>query len=564
MMRHFLLMMMCAVLIISANTPVYAAQEQPMMTLDLALTLCLKKDVELSVLQNQWYVKGSEMKALKLASPKWVGDVLVVSLPTKEDMAIRQRAAAIQAEQTNLERQYKSKSTKLLNDTRQQFFELLITEATAAYNYERIQNLQSAYAVLYPDYLKGKVKLDALDQNKTLLKEAQQAFDTASGAAVSLRNALFLQTGSPSVFTSRLEVPSDPFVYTLDERLLAVLQQQAILQSVSVQESKNAALVAEKELNTLIKLYEIVYPQSVQSLKSTLALPARPYEAVFNAYLEMTNTSGAGLLVKTELPKVYPVVQGFNVYQLPVDWLSPLPNALTYWQQPPSPINSALVALDLKQHELSMVQDSLNKEVQSAFSNLQLTVLKQTELESGLKVSEAMLEKLKKANLIGVSRYEDVLSMEDLVKRTRLEVLKNRLTLYTQLSQLEYLSGGALGSLLPDKTIGDAKRLQAVFGNKAQTPTAYGSAFWTIENNSAQTQFEFALTLPEIAKVTHFQLFDENGKELSKPQPLQSTLVHDVFAYKENAYLTLVLFEKNKVKYTFKIPKDAIAGKLKL
>lgn len=564
MVKRIFAWLISASLIISGGFVGYAAEKQTSLTLDMAMTLCLKKDVELSVLQNQWRTKTAELKVLKAVTPLWVEDLLIYAAPQKAEMAVRQRAEAIQKEQINLERQYKNRAFKLLNDTRQQYYELLIQEATATYAYERIQSLQSSYAVLYPAYLKGQVSLDSLDQNRTLYKETSQTFDTASGSAITLRSALTLQIGDPILGSAKLEIPRLQEALTLDDILIKRLQQQAAIQANSVREAMSASLDAERDLNDLVKLYEIVYLQSAQGLKQALDMPLRPYEAVFDAYLRMTNTSGAGLLVKAENPKVFPVVQGFNVHQLPLESFSPMPSPLSYWQQPPSPINSALVAADLRQHELNVAKDNLNKELLASYNSAQLTWIKQTELESSLKASEAMLEKLKKANWIGVSKYEDVLLMQDTVNRMRLEVLKNKLTLMGQLSQLEYLSGGALGLLLADNTLGDIARINKLFDMPVQTMPNYGSAYWTVKNDEAGTNFIFNLNLPEKTNLTQYQLFSPEGKSLSKPLPIKSACVHEVFVYKENTSLTLVLYEKEKVKYTFKLPIDAIAGKLKL
>lgn len=541
---------------------VKSKEEAQKLTLEIALALVLEQNDELATLKKEWLVKEAEYKALNLPPLTQRDNELLRPELTQERMVLDLRARAIRQEQDLLERQYQSIALKLLYDVKNQYYEILIQEATIDYETVHIQSLQSAYAVLYPQYLNGLVALQPLDDNQAALVLANQNLESAKAASLTARTALGLQLGGLKLETILLEAPTSLPKLALDETFYNQLSTGAQSADSSAANAADAANAAKRDLTELMEVYSSLYSDKVLGLVEALNEQPRDYETIFDQYLTMTNTSGAGLLVATPEPENYPVIQGFYKQSIPLAWFTTTPNAMTYWTQLPSPVINALVALDLRTHEQRIGLDNLQNALQEPYSNLGLTLIKLQETEKSLNLTTGLAEKIKKANLLGLARYEEVLAVNESAKRLETELQQNRLRAYQQLSQIEYASSGTLGKLIEDKAIRDAERIKASFGLSSPTVTPLATAYWEVNTVDNSFAFNFRVIVPEKLKITHYQLLDANGKALSDPVPIGTSFTHAPLAYAANEVLTLNLYQAGKLKNQFKLSGDALSGTL--
>ncbi len=578
------IILMALLIISTQGTSVWTADTAPakitakvtapeILNLQAALNLAFKNNKTIQMIQNQWQAKQLEIGeiedkiqalAKRVTTDQGLGkdqtlakdqsgldlvslEMLEIEeskrLPSIEKVTLIKTLSQKQDELSILEQQYDSAVNNMIYNVKILFYDIL--ENTDAYNYE-IQNsekLETVYLEIYPQYLEGLVKSEVVKGNRENYKASQERQVKTLLALDQLKAKLTTQLGGVDIgsWTYEGKLPE----YTLSEADLELLYPYAVHhdgQLLGLEKNFNIAQCQIEEIN---EIYLKMYGPEAEWIAPAIRVEKVDFPQFFEKFKTMKDKAAS---------KTYPL--RFGVYKVDgaSEYFKEKPAALTLMEEQ-SPLITALAQRDEKKGLVAEGYTTLQKNYRAAYEAYQQLSYDLNQLREDLIVHTALLEKLKKSNLEGMTHYLEVqalmLKVSDEKRSERLlQIKKNK-----SLAELDFVSSGAISNRLILK---DFETIRAVVDPKG---VIVKEGVWKIETPNDFYGFVFSLKLPDNLKISHYQVIGIDGKPLSNPMWIGEPLKHAPLKYIKNGKLKIVLYQKDKVVKTVEISAEQVSGR---
>lgn len=525
------------------------------LTLKAALEQAFKSNKTLVTTKNQWLGKGLEIDEVL----KKLGAIEVPKEANAEAIALISALNKKQEELKNLELAYEDGLNTMTYNVKVLYYDLLENTEAYATEVENSNKLEAAYLKLYPQYLQGLVKTEVLKANRENYKSSQERQVKTLLAIDQLKAKLTTQLGGIDIGSWTYDGSLADL--SISEEVLDLLYPYTVHHSIQL-------LTLEKDLNTTQTLLEEMndiylqaYGDQSKWIYPMLQENQVDYPLLFENFNNMTSSKP-----KEGLNLVYPLRVGFYKVNALGTYFKEMPKALSLMAEP-SPITEALSQREAKRGLVTEGYVTLQKNYRAAYEAYKQLEFDLEKIRETLITDTAILEKLKKSNLKGLSTYSEV---QTLMLRVNEEKLRERvlhIKFNKSIAELDFVSAGAVRSLAKlegfEQVRSDLVPLGKIGENIAGTHQGKVSeeVLWQVKNPVDYFGFEFTLKVPESLKATHYQLFDMEGKAISEPLAINTSLKHENFPYDKDLSLKVILYQKDKILKTGLLEGDKISGR---
>lgn len=533
----------------------------PVLTLKDALEQAFKNNKTIITTKNQWQAKvleienlqekirnlGKSQGGLKLETLETLEADETKRKPYLEEVTLLRSLSQKQDEMKALELAYDSAINTMTYNVKVLFYDIL--ENTEAYNYEveNSKKLEETYVKIYPQYLQGLVKEEIVKGNRENYKASQERQVKTLLAIDQLKAKLTTQLGGKDIGSWSYEgkLPE----WSLSEETLSQLYPYAVHQDAQLLTLKRNRDVAQCLLEEVNAIYLQAYGSEAQWIFPVIREEKVDYPLLFQNFKSMTEAKS-----KEGLKETYPLRYGFFKVDALTEYFKEKPAALTLMAEQ-SPLTEALSQREEKKGLVTEGYITLQKNYRAAFEAYKQLAFDLEQLRESLIIHTALLEKLKKSNLQGLTHYSEVqtlmLKVSDQKRSERvLHIKRNK-----SIAELDFVSAGAV------RQLGALEAYEKVEGNLKPVVKPTLEILWQVDTPGDYYGFVFSLKVPGVLKATHYQLFDPEGKALGEPVAIKSSFRHEGLKYPKDSPLKVVIYQKGQAIKTGILSGEDVSGR---
>lgn len=544
------------------------------LTLKGALEQAFKSNKTLLTTKNQWQAKNLEIEGIKNKLEALAKNPEGLKLDTlsnlETDEAKKKAASEIvalisalnlkQDELKTLEWDYGSAINTMTYNVKVLFYDLLENTETYAYEVENSNKLEEAYLKLYPLYLQGLVKTEVVKTNRDNYKGSQERQVKTLLAIDQLKAKLTTQLGGIDIgsWTYDGNLPD----FSISEEALSQLYPYGVHHEVQLLTLEKNLNNSQRLLEEMNDIYLLTYGEQGKWIFPVINDYQVDYPLLFENFNNMTASKP-----KEEIKSVYPLRYGFYKLNTLKEYFKEVPEVLSLMEEQ-SPLTEALSQREERKGLVTEGYTTLQKNYRAAYEAYKQLEFDLEEIRESLIIHTAILEKLKKSNLMGLTAYSEVQTMMIKVSDQKRSERVLHIKLNKSIAELDFVSAGAvraLGNLKGFEQLSSGYVLTEGINNSGTSGAATKpeeAIRWLVENPTDFYGFEFSLSVPNTLKATQYQLFDADGKALGEPVEVSESFRHGSLPYGKDSTLKLIIYQKDKTLKTFILSLDKISGRL--